>query len=385
MAKTDFIEKELKEIKQNDLFRTLKSIEEGLDSKVTIKGKNLINFCSNDYLGLSDHPKVVERAIEIMKKHGVGAGASRLVSGNYGIHEELESDISKFKGTESSIVFPSGYMANMGTIQALVGKQDAVIIDRLDHASIVDGARLSGAKLLVYSHKDMADLEKVLSKAKTFRRRLVVTDHVFSMDGDIAPVNELIDVCEKNETLLMIDTAHSTGVLPMEIKNKAAISELIIMGTLSKAVGSLGGFVSGSQQLIEYLRNKARTFVYTTALPPSIAAASIAAIEIIGKDDSFRKTLWQNVTYLQTKLKTLSLNTLGSQTQIVPILMGDAGKAVKISDHLFDKGILLTAIRPPTVPKDTSRLRLTVTAKHTKEDIDLLATRLSEVKQKFLG
>ncbi len=205
------------------------------------------------------------------------------------------------------------------------------------------------------------------------------------MDGDIAPVNELIDVCEKNETLLMIDTAHSTGVLPMEIKNKAAISELIIMGTLSKAVGSLGGFVSGSQQLIEYLRNKARTFVYTTALPPSIAAASIAAIEIIGKDDSFRKTLWQNVTYLQTKLKTLSLNTLGSQTQIVPILMGDAGKAVKISDHLFDKGILLTAIRPPTVPKDTSRLRLTVTAKHTKEDIDLLATRLSEVKQKFLG
>ncbi len=160
MAKTDFIEKELKEIKQNDLFRTLKSIEEGLDSKVTIKGKNLINFCSNDYLGLSDHPKVVERAIEIMKKHGVGAGASRLVSGNYGIHEELESDISKFKGTESSIVFPSGYMANMGTIQALVGKQDAVIIDRLDHASIVDGARLSGAKLLVYSHKDMADSRK---------------------------------------------------------------------------------------------------------------------------------------------------------------------------------------------------------------------------------
>ncbi len=276
-------------------------------------------------------------------------------------------------------------MANMGTIQALVGKDDAVIIDRLDHASIIDGARLSGAKLLVYPHRDMYRLEKILAKANNFRRILIVTDHVFSMDGDVAPLYELAALSKKYNAMLMIDTAHSTGILPLEMKYPAAKRDMIIMGTLSKAVGSLGGFVSGTSKLIEYLKNKARSFIYTTALPPAVTAASIAALEIIRKDDSFRRAIWNNIAYLKKRLARMALNTMGSTTQIIPIFVGDAKKAMKASEFLYDKGILLSAIRPPTVPEGTSRLRLSVTAKHTKEDINKLADLLDEMKGEFLG
>jgi 8-amino-7-oxononanoate synthase len=383
MAKMDFISDELNEIKQNDLYRTLKAIEEGLDSKVVIKGKQLVNFCSNDYLGLSSHPKVIEKAIQVLKTHGVGAGASRLVSGNQTIHEELEYEISAYENTEASIVFPSGYMANIGTIQALVGKEDAVVIDRLDHASIIDGARLSGAKLLVYPHRDMARLEKILSKADTFRRILIVTDHVFSMDGDVAPLDEIAALSKKYKAILMVDTAHSTGILPLKMNDPAAKRDMIIMGTLSKAVGSLGGFVSGTNKLIDYLKNKARSFIYTTALPPAITAASIAALEIIRKDDSFRKAIWGNISYLKKRLRRMAVDTMGSTTQIIPILVGDAKKALKASEYLYDNGMLLTAIRPPTVPEGTSRLRLSLTAKHKKEDIDKLADLLEDMKEEY--
>ena len=382
MGVFDFINEDLEEIKKEGLFRTIRPIEWGSGVRIKINGKKLINFCSNNYLGLSNDPRVVKKTSEILEKFGVGAGASRLVSGNFKVHEELERRISRFEGTEASIVFPTGYMANIGTIQALVGAGDAIIIDRLNHASIIDGARLSGAKLLVYPHKDMMQLEKILKNASGFKKKLIVTDHVFSMDGDIAPVKELLELSLKHDAMFMLDTAHSTGILDLKVKD---MSHLIIMGTLSKTTGSLGGFISGKRDLIDYLRNKARSFIYTTGLPPSIAAASIASFDIISRDKSLRNRLWHNVKYLKQKMNGLDLDTLGSQTQIVPILIGDAVLTIEVSNNLFCSGIFLSAIRPPTVPKGTSRLRLTLTAMHEEKDIDYLVSKLREAKEIFLG
>jgi len=373
----DFIKEELAGIKEAGLFRTLRSIEEGKGARVKIRGKELINFCSNNYLGLAGHSEVVRRTREILKKHGVGSGASRLVSGNFEIHDELEAKISKYEGTPASIVFPTGYMANLGTMQALVGAGDAVIIDRLNHASIIDGAKISGAKLLVYPHRNMEDLEHILKNAQIFKKRLIVTDHIFSMDVDIAPADKLADLAVKYKSMLMLDTAHSTGILDLKIKDK---SNVIIMGTLSKSIGSLGGFISGSRDLIDYLRNKARSFIYTTGLPPAIAAASLASFDIIEKDNSYKEKLWDMVNYLKKKIQPLNFDTIGSETQIIPLMIGDARMAVDISNRLYSSGIFLSAIRPPTVPKGTSRLRMTVTAMHSKDDIDHLASKLKEIK-----
>jgi glycine C-acetyltransferase/8-amino-7-oxononanoate synthase len=378
MSVFDFVGKELDELRREGLFRTLMTIEEAKGSRVKIRGKELINFCSNNYLGLSKHPKVIDRSIEIFKKYGSGAGASRLVSGNFKIHEDLEKKIAGYEGTPSAIIFPTGYMANLGTIQALAGEGDAVIVDRLDHASIIDGARLSGAKLMVYPHKDIKALEKILGISKSFKKRLIVTDHVFSMDGDIAPVKELSGLASKFDAMLMLDVAHSVNKLKMN-------ENIIIMGTMSKTLGALGGYVAGSKELIEYLRNKARAFIYTTALPPAVAAAAVAAIEVIESEQGLIGKLAENAGYAKQKIQALGFDVLGSETQIIPIMIGEAKKAVEISEYLFDNGILLSAIRPPTVPKGTSRLRLTVTAMHSKADIDHLISKLAEVKEKYLG
>jgi glycine C-acetyltransferase/8-amino-7-oxononanoate synthase len=385
MSIFQFITDELEKIKEQGLFRSLKGIDEVKGSRIKIDGKKLINFCSNNYLGLANNPRVTKKASEVLKKFGAGSGASRLVSGNLRVHEELEHRIAKFEGAEAAIIFPTGYMANIGTIQALVGAGDAVVIDRLNHASIIDGARLSGAKMLVYAHRDMDQLEKVLKSASGLKKKLIVTDYVFSMDGDLAPLDEMVNIAKRNNAMLMIDTAHSTGVMELKVQDARLKTDIIIMGTLSKAIGSLGGFIAGSGQLIEYLRNKARAFIYTTALPPAVAAASIASFDIIENDDSLRKKLWKNVEYLKKKLEPLGLNTLDSKTQIVPIMIGDARKTMEASNYLYLSGIFLSAIRPPTVPQGTSRLRLTVTAMHTKEDIDLLIEKLAEVKEKFNG
>ena len=307
----DFIKEELDGIRKAGLFRTLRTIEEGKGARVKIRGKELINFCSNNYLGLAGHPEVVRKTKEILKKHGVGSGASRLVSGNFEIHDELEAKIAEYEGMPASIVFPTGYMANLGTMQALVGAGDAVIIDRLNHASIIDGARISGAKLLVYPHRDMEELEHILKNAQIFKKRLIVSDHIFSMDGDLAPAENLAGLAMKYRSMLMLDTAHSTGVLDLKIKNKANV---IIMGTLSKAIGSLGGFISGSRDLIDYLKNKARSFIYTTGLPPAVAAASLASFNILEKDSSYKEKLWDRVNYLKKIIQPLNFDTLGSET-----------------------------------------------------------------------
>jgi len=377
----EFINQELESLKESGLYRELRTIEKINGPHIIIKGKELINFCSNDYLGLSQHLKIKEKAIEIIKDFGLGAGASRLISGHTIIHEELEKKIAKFKRREAAIVFPTGYMANLGVITSLVDEKDTVIIDRLNHASIIDACRLSRAKLQVYPHKDVSTLKKILQRSTSYRRRLIITDSVFSMDGDLAPLPEMCKLAQKYQAMLMIDEAHATGVIGKTGRGLEEYYEMegkvdIVMGTLSKALGSLGGFVAASNELIEYLRNKARSFIYTTALPPSICAASLAALEIIENQPELISKLWQNIEFFSHRLSSL---VPCPSSAIIPILIGELDKTMEISNKLFDHGIFLSGIRPPTVPKGQCRLRLTITAAHSKEDLECLASLLREL------
>jgi len=367
----EFINKELDDLKRSGLHRSLKTIEKISGARITIDGKELINFCSNDYLGLSQHPKVKEKAIEIIKEFGFGAGASRLISGNTIIHAELEKKIARLKKREAAVIFPTGYMANLGAITSLVDENDTVIIDRLNHASIIDACRLSKAKLQVYPHKDTQALEKILQRSGKSRRRLIVTDAVFSMDGDIALVKQIVELGKKYDAMTMADYAHATGVVEIDGEPD------VVMGTLSKAVGSLGGFIAGSAELVDHLRNKARSFIYTTALPPAACAASLAALEIIESEPELIRNLRMNSRFLREIIGNRYVQSQVSA--IIPILIGDANQTMEISKKLFERGIFLSGIRPPTVPEGECRLRLTVTAIHTKEDLACLASSLQEL------
>ena len=379
-----YISDELKTIKKSGLYRELNSVEGSQGTHLEIKGKTYLSFCSNNYLGLANNPLVIKAVKDAVGRYGWGAGASRLVSGNMRLHEVLEGEISRFKGKEASIVFPTGYMANLGTISSLVSKGDLAICDRLNHASIIDGCRLSGADFRVYPHCDMEKLENILKKSTKYPHKLIVTDTVFSMDGDIAPLPDIVRIAHKYEAMVMADEAHGTGVFGENGRGVVEHFNLskkvsIVMGTLSKAVGSLGGYVSGDADLINFLRNKARPFMYTTALPPAVCAASIAGIKLIRKNPSLRKSLWNNVRYLKKELDLLNFNLIPSESPIIPILIGDAKKAVDMSKLLYKKGILIPAIRPPTVPTRSSRLRMTVMSTHTRKDLERLLEVLSDV------
>ena len=380
-----YISDELRKIKESGLYRELNIVEGAQGTHLKIKGKTCLSFCSNNYLGLANNPLVIKAVEDAVAKYGWGAGASRLVSGNMRMHEALEGEISRFKEKEASIVFPTGYMANIGTISSLVSKGDLIICDKLNHASIIDGCRLSGAEFRVYPHCEMEKLENILKKSTKYSRKLIVTDTVFSMDGDIAPLPDIVRIAHKYKAMVMVDEAHGTGVFGkkgMGVVEHFNLSKKIsiVMGTLSKAVGSLGGYVSGDEDLINFLRNKARPFMYTTALPPAACAASIAGIKLIQKDPSLRTSLWNNVRYLKKELGLLNLNVIPSESPIIPILIGDAKKAVDVSKFLYKKGILIPAIRPPTVPARSSRLRMTVMSTHTKKDLEKLLDVLSNVQ-----
>ena len=380
----EYISDDLIKIKESGLYRELKVVGNAQDTHVEIEGKTFLSFCSNNYLGLANHPFVVKAVKDAVEKYGWGAGASRLVSGNMTLHETLEKEISMFKRKEAAIVFPTGYMANLGAISTLVSSGDVVICDKLNHASIIDGCRLSGADFRVYAHCNMEKLENILKKSSKYKRKLIVTDSVFSMDGDLAPLPDIVRIAAKHNAMVMVDEAHGTGVFG---KNGMGVVEHfnlnndvdIVMGTLSKAIGSLGGYVTGNIDLISYLRNKARSFMYTTALPPAVCAASIAGIKLIQENSSIRYSLWQNVRFVKDKLRSLNINTISSESQIIPILIGDAQKAVAISKSLYESGILIPAIRPPTVPANSSRLRMTVMSSHTQRDLDKLFKVLSDV------
>jgi len=384
-----FLQDELKELEESGLYRRLRTITSNQEAHVEIGGKKYISFSSNNYLGLANHPKVKEMAIEAIRRFGCGAGASRLMVGTMELHTRLEERIAHFEKKPAAILFCSGYVANVGIVTSLVGREDAVIVDRLNHASIVDAARLSGARLLVYPHKDMNRLEDILKRYKNYKRKLIITDAVFSMDGDFAPIKEIVDLAKKYNAMVMVDEAHATGLIG---DNNRGVSEYlgvfdevdIIMGTLSKAVGSLGGFVVGSADLISYLHNKARSFIYTTALPPAVCAASIAALDIIKTDKDLNKKFWSNVNMLRQALVKLGFDLMETESHIIPILVRDPKTTMEISRYLYENSILIPGIRFPTVGQDLARLRVTVMATHTHKDITNLINILEEAKKIFL-
>ena len=379
----DFIFDELSSLKEHALMREYRTVESAQGPYIQIKGKSYLSFCSNNYLGLADHPKIKQAAIAAINQYGWGTGASRLVAGNMTLHEELEKKIAEFKGTEATLLFPTGYMANVGALCAIVGREDIVIGDKLNHASIIDGCRQSGATFRVYPHNNVSQLESLLQKSSTYRRRMVVTDSVFSMDGDTAPLPEIVEIAQKYDAILMIDDAHATGVFGQHGKGMIEHYGLegkvdIIMGSLSKAIGSIGGFIAGNKCLIDFLKNKARSFVYTTALPPAACAASLAGLILIQEDTTPIDKLWDNIRYLRSQLSKFISNISG-ESPIVPIIIGSAEDALRISKRLYEKGILIPAIRPPTVPLGTSRLRISLMATHSKEDINRLIDTMKDI------
>jgi 8-amino-7-oxononanoate synthase len=377
----DFIGKELDALRRRGLYREFKTLDGATDRIVTLYGTTFLCFSSNNYLGLANDPRLVAAAKDALDEYGVGAGASRLVSGNQRIHRELERRLAEFKGTEAAIVFPTGYMANVGTIASLVGELDAVIVDRLDHASIIDGARLSRAKLLVYAHCDLGSLEQALEQARSYRRRLVATDTLFSMDGDIAPLREIALLAKRYDAIVMADDAHGTGVLGERgrgaLEHGACERDVdVVMGTLSKALGALGGFVAGERRLIEYLRNTARPFMYTTALPASMAAAALAALELVEREPERRVALRENVAAFKAGLRAKGHAADHSPSPIVPIVLGEPARAIEKARELYANHIFVPAIRPPTVPKGTSRLRVSLMSSHTRDDLERLLSLL---------
>jgi 8-amino-7-oxononanoate synthase len=392
MDLNDF-QKEIEEMKQEGLFRSLKTVESAQGPEVSINGKKILLLSSNNYLGLADHPALKKAMIEAIHKYGVGSGASRLVSGNMTLHEVLEQKLAAFKEAEAALVFNSGYTANIGLIPCLARQGDVILADRLNHASLIDGCRLSKAVVHFYRHKEMGHLETLLKKHRSVHpsrhRMFIVTDGVFSMDGDLAPLPDIVDLAERYSATVVLDDAQGKGVLGKHVKGTVEHFELkdsgnlIQMVTLNKEVSEFESYVAGSRELISYLVNKARSFLYTTALPPAVAAASIAALEIIQKEPELRAALWENQAYFIKGLKALGYHLSASETPIMPILVGESVLAVRMAEALLNEGIYAPAIRPPTVPKGTSRIRLTVMATHTKAQLDFVLDVMEKIGQKL--
>ncbi|UCD84195.1 MAG: 8-amino-7-oxononanoate synthase [Deltaproteobacteria bacterium] len=370
----DFVKEELEEIKKKGLYRSLRLIEGEQGPEVSFNGRRIVMLCSNNYLGLANHPRVKEAAIEAVRKYGCGSGSSRLISGNMELHQELERKIASFKHAEAALVFGSGYLCNLGVIDSLMGEDDVILSDELNHASIIDGARLSRARVKIYPHKDLNVLEKELKQLKGYRRKLVVTDGVFSMDGDIAPLPGIVELAKKYKAMTMVDEAHATGVMGQNGRGCVEHFDLegkvdIQMGTLGKALGSLGAYVAGEKKLIDFLINRARGFIYTTALPPPLCAAAITAIEIITQDRQLRNRLWENAKFLKEGLQKIELPVGNPETPIIPIVIGESSTTMRMCEILLQSGVYAQGIRPPTVPEGSSRIRTTVMATHNQEHL----------------
>lgn len=374
LSLNDALGTRLAERETHAIRRHLRPIASGIGPRVTINGRSVLQFCSNDYLGLASHPAVIEAATEALAQFGTGAGAARLVVGTSSPHVALEDTLAQFKRTESAVVLASGYQANAGVLPALTGPEDIIFSDALNHASIIDGCRLSKARVEVYHHADSAHLESLLATAHSARRRIVVTESVFAMDGDLAPLRDLVAVTQHYEASLVVDEAHATGIFGSRGGGLVEALELgdaidVQIGTLSKAVGALGGYVAGSQELIDTIVNEVRPFVYTTALPPSIAAAANAAIKLITQEPDRRARLWSNAAFLRSRLSQVGFHVSPGESPILPVIIGTAAMAVELSNALLDRGVLVPAIRPPTVPAGTARLRVTPMATHTDDDL----------------
>lgn len=385
---------QLNDLKARGTYFRLRVLDDVQAPVCTYDGKRVVNLASNNYLGLTAHPKLREAAIEATKKYGVGSGAVRTIAGTMKIHMELEEKIARFKNVEACVVFQSGFTANAGTVSSILGKEDFIISDELNHASIIDGARLSRAKIKVFRHKDIAHAEEQLKEvAGEPGRKLLITDGVFSMDGDIGPVDKLCDLADKYGAIMMVDDAHASGVLGRN--GRGSVDHFnchgrvdVQVGTLSKAIGSLGGYVCGSRDLIDFLYHRARPFLFSTSHPPSVTATCIAAFDLLENEPERIERLWENTRYFKAELGRLGFNiggvtTPASETPITPIIIGDGRLTMDFSRALFDAGVMATGIAFPTVPEGKARIRTIMTSEHTRAELDQALGTLDRVSKKL--
>jgi glycine C-acetyltransferase len=376
MSKTDWISQELDSLKQAGLYNRIRTIGSPQGAWLVVDGKKVLNFCSNNYLGLANHPDIVAAAKKSLDEMGIGPGAVRSIAGTMTLHIELEKRLAAFKGVEAAITFQSGFTANLATIPALVGKEDVIFSDRLNHASIIDGCRLSGAKIIAYEHNDPKSLEEqIKANQGQFRRALIVTDGVFSMDGDIAPLPEIYEVAKKYDILLMVDDAHGEGVLGKGGRGIVDHFGLhgkvdVEVGTMSKAFGVMGGVVAGNAVIVEWLRQRGRPFLFSSAMTVPDAAACLAAIDLLEDSTQLVDKLWSNAKYFKAEMKSLGFNTGVSETPITPVMLGEAPLAQQFSRELFDVGVFAMALGFPTVPQGKARIRVMISAAHSTDDLD---------------
>ncbi len=376
MSKIDWINQELEGLKQAGLYNRIRTIGSPQGAWLVVDGKKVLNFCSNNYLGLANHPDIVAAAKKASDEMGVGPAAVRSIAGTMNLHVELEKRLAAFKGVEAAITFQSGFTANLATIPALVGKEDVIFSDRLNHASIIDGCRLSGAKIIAYEHNDPKSLEEqIKANLSQFRRALVVTDGVFSMDGDIAPLPDIYEVTKKYDLLLMVDDAHGEGVLGKGGRGIVDHFGLhgkvdVEVGTLSKAFGVVGGLVAGNATIIEWLRQRGRPFLFSSAVTVPDAAACLAAIDLLEDSTQLVDKLWANGRYFKAEMAALGFNTGVSETPITPVMLGEAPLAQQFSRELFEEGVFAMAIGYPTVPQGKARIRVMISAAHSTADLD---------------
>jgi glycine C-acetyltransferase len=369
-----FLANELESLKQQGLYRKLRVLEGKPEAHTTFDRKSVVNLSSNNYLGLTTHPKLIKAAADAVQKYGVGSGAVRTISGTMEMHMELERRLAKFKHVESVVVFQSGFAANAGTVAAVLTKDDVIISDELNHASIIDGARLSKATIKVFPHKDVDAARKIINDLPADQKKILITDGVFSMDGDLGSVPELSALAEESGAIMMVDDAHASGVFGKS--GSGTVDHFnchgrvdIQVGTLSKAIGVLGGYVAGSRSLIEFLYHRARPFLFSTSHPPAVTAACLAALDILESEPQWIEQLWDNTRFFKAGLDRLGFNTGLSQSPITPVIVGQAATAAKMSDALFERGVFAQSIGFPTVARDKARLRTIVAATHTKEDL----------------
>jgi len=388
-AQLQYLSDELQKLREQNLYQKLRILETEQLPVCNFDGQEVINLSSNNYLGLTTHPQLKDRAVRAVEEFGVGSGAVRSIAGTMALHMELEEKIAKFKQVEAAVVFQSGFTANAGTVQAILGREDVIVSDELNHASIIDGCRLSRAEIKVFPHKDVEACEQILREIQDRKcRKLLITDGVFSMDGDIAPLPELVELAEKYGCIMMIDDAHSSGVLGRNGRGTVDHFNLhgrvdVQVGTLSKAIGALGGYVCSNRDTIEYLYHRARPFLFSTSHPPSVAATCIAALEVLEQEPELIQQLWSNTEFFKEGLKKLGFNTGMSETPITPVIVGDAALAHQFSRELFQAGVFAQGIGYPTVPHGKARVRTIVTATHTREELSQALEIMEKVAKKL--
>lgn len=384
----DFLKDRLASLQRTGLYRTLRDLSGPQSATTVVDGKRVVQLSANNYLGFANHPRLKAAAKEAVEKYGSGSGASRLVCGNLELNGKLEGKIAKLKKKECALLFSTGYMANIGIITSLMNKEDVIFSDELNHASIIDGCKMSRAETRVYPHNDMDALERLLKETRHCTHRLIVTDGIFSMEGDISPLPDLVSLAERYECMVMVDDAHATGVLGTNGGGTGEHFALedkidIAMGTLGKALGGFGAFVAGSHGLREFLINRARPFIFTTGLPPAVIASGIAALELLEEEPEIKMRLWENVGFFKKRVEELGFNTLRSETQIIPVLVGDTSLTMRMGEMLLNEGVFVQGIRPPTVPQGSSRLRITIMATHTQSELECALEAMEKVGKKL--